>query len=213
MKESAPVRPRRSRARRGEGERLKDDILDAAEGLLLRTGDEDAVSIRAVAEAVGVTPPSIYMHFRDKTELVFEVCRRNFEEFDRHMEEAAARFEDPLESLMARGRAYIEYGLERPEQYRILFMIRPSKTPEEFDPAEIQDMVAFDHLVGAVDRCKAAGQLPDEDSVMISIGLWVVVHGIVSLFIAKSDFPWPDREALIQEIMSNYVEGLRRRIR
>ena len=66
--------PRRARARRGEGPRLREEILAAATRLLAETGDEEAVSIRAVAEAVGVTPPSIYLHFADKTELIFAVC-------------------------------------------------------------------------------------------------------------------------------------------
>ena len=67
---SIPTASRRTRARRGEGERLREEILDAAERLLIETGNRDAVSIRAVAEAVGVTPPSIYLHFADKTELL-----------------------------------------------------------------------------------------------------------------------------------------------
>ena len=50
---------RRSRARRGEGARLREDILAAAEELLLSSGDAGSLSIRAIANAVGVTPPSI----------------------------------------------------------------------------------------------------------------------------------------------------------
>jgi len=49
--------PRRHRARRGEGARLREEILAAGTRLLLETGDEEAVSIRAIAQAVGVTPP------------------------------------------------------------------------------------------------------------------------------------------------------------
>jgi AcrR family transcriptional regulator len=56
---------RRRRARRGEGEKLREEILEAAERLLLQTGSEEMVQVRAVAEAVGVTPPSIYLHFAD----------------------------------------------------------------------------------------------------------------------------------------------------
>src|ERR687888_1032271 len=98
---------RRRRAPRGQGERLRAEILEAAERLLVQTGDQEAVSIRAVADAVGVTPPSIYLHFADKNELVFAVCERAFARFDAVQEEAAAQSDDPLESLMLRGRAYI----------------------------------------------------------------------------------------------------------
>src|ERR671919_168101 len=72
---------RRPRARKGKGAALRDEILDATERLLLKLGSAEAVSIRSVADAVGVTPPSIYRHFTDKTELIFEVSARHFAAF------------------------------------------------------------------------------------------------------------------------------------
>src|SRR5690348_11951499 len=68
----------RTRAPKGHGDQLRDEILEAAEALLIETGSSEAVSIRAVADRVGVTPPSIYRHFEDKTELLVEVCRLEF---------------------------------------------------------------------------------------------------------------------------------------
>jgi len=76
----------RTRARRGEGDLLRDEILTAAERLLVETGNEDSVSIRAIAEAVGVTPPSIYLHFPDKETLLFAVCERQFAIFREALE-------------------------------------------------------------------------------------------------------------------------------
>ena len=54
MSERAPVAASTKRGRRGHGEQTREDILAAAEALLLRTGSEEEVSIRAVADAVGV---------------------------------------------------------------------------------------------------------------------------------------------------------------
>ena len=71
--------PVRRRNPKGQGEQLHGEILDAAEQLLLETQSVEAVSIRAVADKVGVTPPSIYRHFPDKTHLLFEVCDRLFD--------------------------------------------------------------------------------------------------------------------------------------
>ena len=73
MTPSATRAGRRPRLPKGEGRQLRDEILVATERLLLETGSAQAVSIRAVADAVGVTPPSIYRHFADKTALIFEV--------------------------------------------------------------------------------------------------------------------------------------------
>lgn len=198
---------RRARARRGEGERLRADILDAAERLLIETGDRDAVSIRAVADAVGVTPPSIYLHFSDKTELLFAVCEKHFEVLDRHLQEAAAESDDPLESLRLRGRAYVRFGLEHPEHYRILFMGKPDDAPADFGDDRLRRSASFDHLVAGVQRCIDAGVVTG-DPVLIALGLWSVVHGVTSLLIAKPDFPWPPVDEFVDYILAVQLEGL-----
>src|ERR1700688_3883156 len=95
---TATPAPRR-RARRGEGDRLREEILAAAEQLLIDRGSEDAVSIRAIADAVGVTPPSIYLHFADKEELFVAVCDARFEELSRRSAEAAAAATDPMDEV------------------------------------------------------------------------------------------------------------------
>ncbi len=84
-------RLRRRRAPRGSGDQLRDEILDATTDLLLETGDAKAVSIRSVAQRVGVTPPSIYLHFADKDALLDAVCARYFEKLDEEMQAVAAR--------------------------------------------------------------------------------------------------------------------------
>ena len=204
---SAPAAVRRQRAPRGQGDRLRDEILRAAEHLLIETGDRDAVSIRAVAEAVGVTPPSIYLHFADKSELLFAVCEKHFELLDRQLEEAAAESDDPLESLRLRGQAYVKFGLEHPEHYRILFMGKPEDTPEDFGDERLRQSASFDHLVAGVQRCIDTGVLSD-DAGLIALGLWSVVHGVTSLLIAKPDFPWPPVDQLVDHVLNVQMEGL-----
>lgn len=202
--------PRRHRARRGEGERLREEILAAAERLLISSGGEDAMSIRSVSEAVGVTPPSIYLHFEDKNALLFAICEKHFAEFDEYVERAASGARDPLEELRLRGKAYVRFGLEHPEEYRILFMRKPSETPADFDEESLRKSTAFDHHLEAVQRCVDAGMI-DGDPLMIAITLWASVHGITSLLLSKPDFPWPDREQLIDYICIVQVFGVARR--
>jgi AcrR family transcriptional regulator len=201
----AEVRPQRKRAPRGQGERLREEILEAAERLLVETGDEEAVSIRAVAEAVGVTPPSIYLHFADKTELIYAVCEKNFAEFDRFIEEVAGDVADSLGALRRLGRAYVQFGLDRPEQYRILFMTPP---PEGWSADRILENAAFGHLLGAVQAGLEAGVLAPANPVLISLGLWAAVHGVTSLLITKPEFPWPDVDQLVDHVVLMCVDGL-----
>ncbi len=198
---------RRSRAKKGEGEKLHDQILAAAERMLIETGDEEAVSIRAIADAVGVTPPSIYLHFADKDDLLFAVCERHFAAFDEITEAAGGVTDDPLASLMLRGRAYVRFGLENPEHYRIMFMRKPGKTAPGFQDERLRQSSAFDHHVDAVARCVEA-KIIVGDPVMVAIGLWATVHGITSLLLAKPSFPWPDQEAVIDHVLTAGLMGV-----
>ena len=181
------TKTRRTRAKRGEGDKLRDEILDAAERLLIELGDENAVSIRAVADAVNRTSPAIYMHFADKNELIMEVCSRRFLEFDRVVEEAGSKSDDPLESLRMRGEAYIRFGLAHPEHYKVLMMTSKLEVVEV--GPDLPGMQAFQHLVEAVQRCIDAGVFTGEhDALSIALVLWPAVHGITALLISFPKF-------------------------
>ena len=202
--------PRRTRAGRGEGEKLKESILQAAEELLIETGDAELVSIRAVAERVGVTPPSIYLHFTDKDELIFAVCEKHFAELNRITTEARDGASDPLDSLRRMGRGYIAFGVNNPEQYRILFM---GRTPHSVDEGHTERMLSnsgFSIVVEVVQSCLDAGYFVPVDPLMVAIDLWATVHGLTSLFIAKPDFPWPDRTELVEHVLDTQLRGLLR---
>jgi AcrR family transcriptional regulator len=201
--------PGRARSRRGEGAKLRDDIVDATERLLVQAGDPDDVSIRAIADAVQVTPPSIYLHFADKDELILAVGARAFAAFDTTIEEASTGADDPVESLRRRARAYVRFGLENPTQYRILFM-----SPDLGDAAAGENGVqpgagAFTHLIEAVQRAIDAGALrADLDAYLTATGLWTAMHGITSLLIARPTFPWPDLDTLIDHVCGTALRGL-----
>src|SRR5215813_1357733 len=98
---------KRRRAPRGFGEQLRDEILDATTDLLLATGHAKDVSIRSVAQRVGVTPPSIYLHFTDKDTLLDAVCAQYFEKLDEEMQRVAGEHSSPVDVLRAQGLAYI----------------------------------------------------------------------------------------------------------
>ncbi len=188
---TADARPRR-RARRGEGERLRTEILAAARELLAETQDADAVSVRAVADRVGVSTPSIYLHFADKQALLDAVCGEVFADLDNSMQAAAATTDDPFDGLRLRGLAYAKFALANPEQYRLAMMRMPAT--HDFDggtysPFSAEDIVAgptYHHLIEAVERCIDVGVFAaGTDPNMVATSLWAATHGAVSLCLAK----------------------------
>jgi AcrR family transcriptional regulator len=196
----------RTRAKRGEGDKLRDEIVAAAERLLGTAGSKDAVSIRAIADACNVTPPAIYLHFADKDQLFLEVCSQRFRELDTWIEQAGSASDDPLESLRARGAAYVRFGLEHPEAYRLLMMTL--KDGHIDDPGMEAGKDAFMHMVAAVDRCVKAGTLGDVEPLQASLVLWSGIHGMTSLFISFPNFDWGDQSRLVDHMLDVLIEGL-----
>lgn len=206
--EANEVPARRSRARRGDGDRLRNEILVAAEALLIATNDQAALSIRAVAAAVGVTPPSIYLHFADRNDLLFAVCERHAAQLEQAMADAAVGVDDPLERLRLRGLAYIHYGLAHPEHYRILMMSRPDDTPDRFIDERMVDTAGLLPAVADVEAAIERGVFPDQDPLDAVKLLWMIVHGMVSLLISKPDFPFPSPEVSYQRLYDMLLSGL-----
>jgi AcrR family transcriptional regulator len=208
MTTGSTARPRR-RNRRGEGELLRAEILAAAKDLLAETGNEDAVSVRAVAERVGVTTPSIYLHFEDKHALISAVCSEVFADLDRVMNDAAAGVDDPFDALRARGLAYAEFALANPEHYRIVMMTPRPASDDDFDFDNAMASTTFANLVAAVAACRDVGFFAgDADVEQMAVALWAAAHGAVSLVIAKQHFTIDDGMALCDSVISASGLGL-----
>lgn len=192
------MKPSRPRAPKGQGDLLREEILEATERLLIETGSEEAVSIRAVANATGVTPPSIYRHFTDKTHLLFEVCARHFVAMDEAIQAAVTDIDDPLLAMRARGRAYVRFGMDHPEHYRIMFMGPAYETPDQWD--DLLGTGAFANLVKGIEALVDAGLLRGgTDPFQAALHVWANVHGLTSLLVARPEMPWPDLPQFIDD--------------
>jgi AcrR family transcriptional regulator len=167
---------------RGAAERTKDApgsptravILEAAEGILAR-GGEDALSIRELCARAGVTAPTVYHHFGDKDGLVAEVVDACFGEFDRALTTGPVPA-DPVEALAWGFERYVSYGVAHPAHYRLLFQRRRRKPT----PAAV---ASYGRLERLVETIAAAGRLrvPVAEA---AAAFWAAVHGVTTLVIA-----------------------------
>jgi AcrR family transcriptional regulator len=167
------------------------------------------VSVRAIADAVGVTPPSIYLHFDDKDALIYAVCEMQFAKLDRVIDEAVAGVDDPVECLRRRGRAYIRFGVDHPEHYRILLMGKADFTREDFESGNVPGITSFLALVANVQACIDTGAFGPRDPMLVACGLWSTVHGITSLRITMPGFPVVHTaDELIDHVFDVHLLGL-----
>ena len=212
-RDEASPSTRRRRSPRGEGDQLRDELLDAAEGLLVDHGSMEAVSVRAIADAVGVTPPSLYLHFADKDELFFAVCERRFADFEKVLREARdAAGDDPTDQLRAMGRAYVRYGVERAEHYEILFGPKAQDVVGDHALEDTAGMRALAMLVETVQAAIDSGALRDDDAWVTALTIWSGVHGAVMLLLSKDaladQLPLPDADQLGDHVCDTLMRGL-----
>lgn len=199
----------RRRSPRGQGEQLRDSILTAAAALLAETGREDDVSIRAVADRVGVTPPSIYLHFADKDALLDAVCLQAFADFHDAIEAAGRSTDDVVQAIRAQGRAYVDFARSRPEHYRLMFMRRPDEDLDAPTAAEITAVAGLGSVIDTVRRAQAEGAVAaDDDATRVALTLWAAVHGVSALLIAKPHFPWGDTDELVDRVLQMCLTGV-----
>jgi AcrR family transcriptional regulator len=204
------VSARRKRASRGSGELLREEIIAATKDLLAEAASSDAVSIRAVADAVGVTPPSIYLHFADKDALIDAVVADVFNELDTAMLAAGAATDKPLDRLCAFGLAYVTFALEHPEHYRLATMeLRAMRRADDaLSPVDhVLADSAFTHFMATVSACMDAGIFAAGDPVPVTLELWAAAHGIASLMIAKPFLPWGEKLATANRMLRSAALG------
>lgn len=202
MSSMATSVPPRSRAARGEGERLKRDIIEATSRLLARMGSDEALSLRAVAREVGVSAPSVYLHFADKDAVLLAVAAELFGDLERTLDKAAADAgADPVAALLARAHAYVTWALTHPGHYKVLYegaLLRRLGDPSQ--PAFGRPALLA--LVADVKRAAAAGALPSaDDPERTARLLWQAVHGVTSLRINKPGVQWDDAERDVEALV------------
>ena len=193
--------------RRGEGDLLREQLIEAASRLLAAPIIEEPLSLRAVAREVGVVPQSVYLHFADKTQLVRAVIERRFTELDRQMQAAEDSADRPVDKLRARWFAYCRFGLEYPGHYALLFETRATGqigSGYEGSPGA----ASFDLLAKTVQRCLKARRTPQPDAFFLTTSLWTGLHGIVSLRLSKPGFPWPPVEDMVDQLL-NTLPGVK----
>jgi AcrR family transcriptional regulator len=176
----------------------------AATELLLETGQAKSVSIRSVAQRVGVTPPSIYLHFADKDGLMDAVCARYFEKLDLEMQRVATEHTSAVELLRAQGLAYIRFATENPELYRIATM-GEWRSGTNIDVA--LDNSAFQHICATVQAVLDDGVRLQHDAATVALDFWTAAHGVAAMLIAKPHLPFGDAEAFADRVLSSVVCG------
>lgn len=194
-----------------EKDDLRKKILDSAAELFIEQGYEN-VSMRKIAERIEYAPSTIYLHFRDKIDIVANLCSATFGELDRRLEEIYTQGLGPMETLRRSLRAYIEFGLEHPSHYVFVFCT-PSSTFQNMAAESGQaiygcGMASFYRLIDGLRVCMEAGVIRRGNVDLLAQSTWLMIHGLTSGLVCAADFPFVDREMLIEHSLNRIIGSL-----
>jgi len=176
---------------------------------ILESEGPEAVSMRRIAHAVGVTPMAIYHHFPNRQALLDVVVDREFTCFLESMQSRPAR--GSMESLLVDCMdAYIDYAFDRPRIFDYVFsQPRPNarRYPDDFRARRSPTLNPIADLVsGAVN----SGYLKKDDVWEIALQLWAHVHGYIALFRAgRFQLSEAEFRKLVERSMRRLIHGLK----
>jgi len=186
----------RQRNPRGQGDRLRTEIVQAASIMLAASGDAGQITLRGVAKQVGIAATSVYLHFPDVAHLVAEAMAGFFGELERAVAAAGAGDEAPAAVLRLRCRAFCRFATDHPGEYRVMFESAQPDLGTSADFADSPGRPVFESLARDIARC---GPPAGADPFRLAVRLWATLHGLVSLRIHRPRFPWPPLDELVDE--------------
>ena len=204
------LKTRSPRKPKGQGAERREEILDAAQTLFAQKGVH-AVSTRQIAEIAGISQPALYAYFTTKDDIAAELCVRAFAILGQRMAEARVDYTPSPENFERCLRVYIDFGLDHPDAYRVAFMLEKSVDGSCLEKTGGKPMSAgkevFAVFVEMVSELHAKGLTAEDDVMSATQSLLAGLHGLVSLLIARPEFPWVDREQLITTHVAMLVRG------
>lgn len=182
-------------------------LVDAAQQLI-EDGGGARLTLRAAAQAAGVSVAAPYRHFADREALLAAVLAKGFRELQRRTEEARRKKRDPMDALLAVGVAYVGFAADHPTVYRLMFGPECDKSAHPDLLAAGQD--AFGVLMGAVADCAASGLIGAGDVQNVALAGWALSHGLASLHadgILAATIP-VDLRVASRQVLSALIDGL-----
>lgn len=162
---------------------MREAILSAALKLFSDEG-YDNVTMRKIADKIEYSVGTIYLYFKDKGEIFFELHNRGFAEFYKK-QLSVQRIKDPIERLKAHGEAYIQFAMEYPEYYDVMFISRtPTKEIKKSECWEEGERT-YELLKLNIKQAMESGYFKNVDLDVAAFSLWSFVHGISALFVRE----------------------------
>jgi len=206
---SATILPSpRNRKPRGQGASRRGEILSAATRIFLEEGVAHA-TMRRIAAAVGFSTTALYVYFPDKDAILQAIAEATFAELLEVLEISQRTSAALPDRFRAGLQAYIDFGLERPDAYRLTFLSSPisQAQPNPCEPIQAADH-SFAILQRGVEDMMAAGLFRPGDPEPAAEAIWASLHGVTALLLDQAEHVTTPPELLTRRVIDMVIAGL-----
>jgi AcrR family transcriptional regulator len=163
---------------------LRRALIDTALDIVAKQGP-GAVSLRGLAQRLGVSHAAPYRHFRDKESLLAALAEEGFRQFREALEAARDRAgSDARERLLATGVAYVQFATSHRSYFAVMFS-HLGAPPPDVPGLALEGGSAFTVLLDAITAAQRAGAVRDGDPMPLAIFAWSSVHGLATLLVER----------------------------
>ncbi|REL33412.1 TetR/AcrR family transcriptional regulator [Rhodohalobacter sp. SW132] len=185
---------------------LRDDILTVSRTLLIKEGF-GKMSMRKIAGEVDVSATSIYLHFKNKDELILALIETSIGRLANVLQQQLEDGDDPIRKLEKMADGFIYFALNHPQEYEIIYMVRPEEMPrfpkEKFE----QIRKIYELLADIIKEGKERGILHVDDPLMSAYTVWAQLHGVASVVISKRLDTRIPTDTFIKQAVDHIIQG------
>lgn len=186
---------------------LRNEILQVSRKILLDEGFSN-ISMRKIAGKINVSATSIYLHFKNKDHLLHSIIEESISELNNTIKSISTSAIDPVQKIEKIARSYIAFGLDRPQEYEVIFMVRPEEMPR-YPIEKFRDARKGYELLASVIREGIQQDLIDEQKALsTAYSMWAQLHGVVSVIINKRLDTRLSQNEFINHAVDHIVQGV-----
>lgn len=186
---------------------LRENILKVSKTLLIKDGF-GKLSMRKIAKKADVTATSIYLHFENKDELLLALIDDSIDKLKNTLSGAIDPSKDLITQLEDLARVYIQFAIENPQEYEVIYMVRPEEMPKY--PKENFNKIrsSFSLMAEIISKGKDENLLEVDDPKISAYSIWAQLHGVVSVILNKRLDTRIPRKTFINQSIDHILQGI-----
>lgn len=185
---------------------LRNEILQVSKDLLIKDGFSK-ISMRRIAGRANITATSIYLHFENKDDLLLSLIEDSIKKLKQALLHVVNKEYGLVDQLKILAETYVHYALDHPQEYEIIYMVRPEEMPK-YPKDKFRDVRSAYELIASIISEKEQNEYIEvEDSLISAYTFWAQLHGVVSVILNKRLDTRIPQSIFIDQSIEHIIKG------